>query len=113
MLSHYHLVSKKQGTIKIKCDNKESVPEITQISLASGQGVDKISFNWQCNQENIKNIVIKGPKYGGQCQIKRKDYLNDSEMTVTYKCNDPPRRDIEEFVKGNANRGRGNRGNKN
>ena len=27
-------------------------------------------------------------------------------MTVTYKCNDPPRRDIEEFVEENMNRGR-------
>ena len=107
---YYHVVSKKKGTINMKCDNKDAVPEIIDISLASGQSVDKVSCNWECSQENVQNIN-KGN--GGHCQVKRNGYLNDSEMTVTYRCSEPPKRDIEEFVQGNGNKGRGNRGNGN
>ena len=78
--------------------------------MASGKGIDKTSLNWKCSQDNINNIVNNGKNFGGQCQIKRDGYLNDSEMTVTYKCNDPPRRNIEEFVKENGKKGRGDKG---
>lgn len=92
--SHMHLVSKAKGTIYLKCDSKEAVPEITAISLASGRSVSVLSANWDCSLENIGNIIAGK---GGQCQIKRDGYLNDSEMTVTYKCSEPPKRQIDEF----------------
>ncbi len=105
---YYHLVSKKKGTINIKCDNKEAVPEILDVSLASDQSVDKVSMNWDCSWENVQNI---NSGKGGQCQIKRQGYLDESKMTVTYRCSEPPKREIEEFVQGNN--GRGNKGNGN
>ncbi len=102
---YYHLVSKKKGTINIKCDNKEAVPEILDVSLASDQSVDKVSMNWDCSWENVQNI---NSGKGGQCQIKRQGYLDESKMTVTYRCSEPPKREIEEFVQGNGNNGHGN-----
>ena len=79
-----------------KENNKNQVRQ--QLSLARDQGVDKISLNWQCSQDNIKNIVKNGQKYGGQCKIDREGYLIQSEMTVTNKCNDLLRRDMGKFV---------------
>ena len=107
---YFHLVSKKKGAINLKCDNKEAVPEILDISLASGQSVDKVPINWNCVEENVKNINSGN---GGHCMIHRDGLLNDSEMTVTYVCSEPPKREIEEFVQGKGNNGRRNGGNGN
>jgi hypothetical protein len=67
-----------------------------------------VSCNWECSQENIQNIN-KGN--GGHCQVKRNGYLNDSEMTVMYRCSEPLKRDIEEFVQGNGENGNKENGN--
>ena len=107
---YYTLVSKKKGTINIKCDNKQAVPEIINIKLANGGRVNKVSVNWKCSEENVRNINNGN---GGHCHIKTKDYTSDSEMTVKYRCSDPPKREIEEFVRGNGKKGGGNRGNGN
>ena len=58
----------------MKCDNKDAVLETIDISLASGQSVDKVSCNWECSQ--VQNIN-KGN--GGHCQVNRNGCLN---MTV-------------------------------
>ena len=50
-------VSNKKGTINIKCDNKQAVPEIIDIKLANGGRVNKVSVNWKCSEENVRNIV--------------------------------------------------------
>jgi hypothetical protein len=75
---------------------------LSSVYMISMRKVDKVSCNWKCSQENVQNIN-KGN--GGHCQVKRNGYLSDSEMTVTYRCSEPPKRDIEEFVKGNGNKG--------
>ncbi|XP_028406108.1 uncharacterized protein LOC114528635 [Dendronephthya gigantea] len=103
-------ISKEKGTINIKCDNKEAVPEIIDISLANQGSVDVVSISAKCSMENIDNMA-KG-KGGGHCQIKRDGDLNKSKMTVKYKCSEPPKREVEEFVPGNGNKGNGNRGRK-
>lgn len=84
--------------MNIQCSNKDARPEILDISLANGKYVSVMDAAWKCNEENIGNMG-KG-KGGGHCQIKREGDLNDSEMTVKYKCSNPPRRDFDEFVEG-------------
>ena len=88
------LVSKKKRTMNIQCSNKDARPEMLDISLASGKYVNVMDVAWKCNEENIDNMG-KG-KGDDHCQIKRGD-LNKSEMTVKYKCSNPPRRDFDAF----------------
>jgi hypothetical protein len=45
--------------------------------------------------------------------VRSKEMVISVTVTVTYRCSEPPKRDIEEFVQGNGNKGRGNRGNGN
>ena len=70
--------------------------------------MDKVAINWNCIEQNVRNINSGN---GGQCMIHRDGFLNDSEMTVTYVCSEPPKREIEEFVQGNKGRGNGRNGN--
>ncbi|CAB4021592.1 Hypothetical predicted protein [Paramuricea clavata] len=74
-------ISKKKGTINMKCDNKDAVPEIIDISLASGQSVDRVSCNWECSQENIQNI--------------NKDAASLRNGTLTSLCKEMEIKDVE------------------
>jgi hypothetical protein len=64
----------------MKCDDKDAVPEIIDISLASGQSVDKVSCNWECSQKTFKTsikvmVVI----------VRSKEMVISVTVTVTYR----------------------------